>query len=126
MHESGDTSEAEGFVNYDYLCVDDADMAKTHTASNTFERPACNSSADNYYVREDLLFDWPDSARLGELAAEHLSNGEALQVRCTDDATYRELLDSFVASGELSSYLSQDGYRYTFSDAMMSIAIFAA
>lgn len=120
----GEEVPESNFVNYDYLCVTTADIAHTHVLATDFMVPECSSTADNYYVREDLLFDAPDGERLGRLAAQAAEQGGNVQVRCTDAAVYTELLDSVVSSGSLANYLPSDSYRYTHSDDFLTIAIF--
>ena len=126
MQASGDVAEADDMVNYDYLCVTADDLASSHSASDLYDLPSCTSTSGNYYVREDLLFDWADATRFAALAVERLSAGQALQVRCANEETYRGLLDSFVASGGLSDYLYQNAYHYSYSDQFRSITVFIA
>ena len=114
------------FVNYDYLCVTSDDIARTHVVTTHFEVPVCSSTADNYYVREGLLFDTADGDRLGRLAAQAAETGDNVQIRCTDAEVYTELLDSVVSSGNLAAYLPSDSYRFTHSDDFLTIAIFPA
>lgn len=123
--DSGDVSEEAGTVNYDYLCITTGDLGKTHSISSLFSVPICDSTEDNYYVREGLMFEQADAARLGELVAGAFANGGSMQVRCANADVYAELLHNVVESGELVSYLPYDDrYRYTYSDDFLTIALF--
>ena len=112
------------FVNYDYLCVTSDDIARTHVATSDYELPVCSATADNYYVREGLLFEYADVDRLGALAADAAAAGGNVQIRCANGEVYAELLDGAVSSGELAAYLPTNSYRFTHSDDFLTIAIF--
>ena len=123
-NDEAGVSEELGTVNYEYLCITTADVEKTHAVSDLFDVPLCTSEADNYFVREDLLFDWCDRVRLGTLAADAFAEGKSIQVRCTNEDAYHELLNSAVANGQLATYLPTNRYRYTYSDDFWTIALF--
>jgi hypothetical protein len=71
-----------------------------------------------------LLFDWCDRVRLGGLAADAFAQGNSVQVRCTNEDAYHELLNSAVVNGQLATYLPTNRYRYTYSDVFWTIALF--
>ena len=121
----GDSSVGDDYVNYDFLAVTTDDISSTHVPDDTFAIPVCTATADNYFVREDLLFEGADAARLGRLVSEAEASGaSAVQIRCTNDEAYLWLLDGFVATGDLGYSLSDHEYRYTFYDAMRTITVF--
>lgn len=112
-----------GYINYDYLNVTTENLLRTHTLDDGLALPECFEQADNYYLREGLLFDYADEDRFGELAAEAISAGVPLQVRCADEGVYLQLRDGLVTSGVLGSYLPVNSYRYSCSDENLSILI---
>lgn len=124
LGSEGEEVPDSNFVNYDYLCVTSSDIAHTHVLTVDFQVPECTSTADNYYVREGLVFDAPDGDRLGRLAEQAAAEGGNVQIRCADAAVYSELLDTVVSSGNLANYLPSNSYRYTHSDDFLTIAIF--
>lgn len=112
-----------GYVNYDYLNIMTADLNKSHVISCPFELPECTAVADNYYVREGLLFDSEDELRLGTLAGEAAVAGVPLQVRFSNEDAYRWIKDNFVGNGRIGSYLPAPVFRYSCSDVNCSIVI---
>ena len=124
--QSEGTGGELGYVNYDYLNVTTSDLTRTHAFEGGFPLPNCTATRDNYYVREGLEFDTADTQRLGALVASAFAQGRQVQVRCTDEGVYRELLDGFVFNGRLGAYLPDGTYRYTFSDPNLSIVVLPA
>lgn len=118
----GETFSREGLVNYDYLCITTAELEADHLVQVPFGVPSCTATADNYYVREGLLFAQFDGQRLGELANDALERDESLQFRCADDEVYGAFSD-FIANGGLSESLTVSGFWYSHSDAMRSFLI---
>lgn len=113
------------YVNYDYLAVTDADMAPTHVSDGDFALPPCTSTDDNYYVREGLLFEYPDEDWLANLVSDAEANGAlCVQVRCATEEVYRALLDNFILTGNLGYHVSDYEYRYSTNDALHSITVF--
>ncbi len=56
---SGADASYEGKVpqiNYEYLCVPDSQLFRTHTVGKIVPLPSCTSMEANYYVREGALF----------------------------------------------------------------------
>lgn len=113
-----------GYVNYDYLNITTADLLRTHEITSLCALPDCVETADNYYVREDLLFYSADEYRLGTLAADATIARAPLQVRFVEEADYLQIRDYFVANGRIGSYLPRGrSYQYSFSDADYSIVL---
>ena len=118
-------SVGDGFVNYDYLAVTTDDMSTTHVADEAFAIPLCVSTEDNYFVREGLLFDWADAGRFGRLVSDAEAVGDlVVQIRCSTDEAYQELLDGFVMTGDLGYSLSDGEYRFSYNDNLQTITVF--
>ena len=127
QHDGGSLDYAEmGFVDYDYLNVTSSDIAVTHQPDCPYALPSCDSDADNYYVREGLLFGSGDEGRFAVMAADSLSAGLVFQSRCVDFGSYSNLKESMVENGALARYLPTNSYYYSCSDEHCSIAIFPA
>ncbi|MBQ9003273.1 MAG: hypothetical protein IJ087_15600 [Eggerthellaceae bacterium] len=108
----------DGPMIHDYLAITTADVEREHFATCAFSLPLCTAVADNYFVRENLLFDWPDEARLAETIASGAS-----QVRCADWNTY-VLLSDYISSGRLARQLGIAQYHYSHSDEMLTLAVY--
>jgi len=112
-----------GYVNYDYLNITTADLERTHGIGSSFPLPTCTATADNYYVREGLLFESADGERLGTLAADAFERGAQLQVRCADEDVYRQVVSEYITSGRVGYYIPGGAYRYSVSDVNLSITL---
>ena len=115
----------DDYVNYEYLAITTKDITATHMADRTFAIPLCASMEDNYFVREGLLFDWADTGRFGQLVSDAEASGEsAVQIRCSTDEVFQELLDGFVMTGDLGFNLTDGEYRFSYNDDLRTITVF--
>ena len=53
--------------SYEYLGLNDRQIAGTHTIDMYFAPPACEGTEDNYYVHEGLYFENYDREKIGVL-----------------------------------------------------------
>ena len=58
-----------------------------------------------------------------------MSDAEAVgdlvvQIRCSTDEAYQELLDGFVMTGDLGYSLSDGEYRFSYNDNLQTITVF--
>lgn len=92
------------YVRYDYFCLDDDTIySKRNIYDQTYEYPKASASRCNYYVRNEIVGDDWDSVR--EILTEQvvLSAEErkvTAQVKCADDAVYREAMDKLFGLSE--------------------------
>lgn len=96
--------EALPGINYDYLCIDDETMNKTHKRTEYIDYPVCDSLDDFYYVKEGTYFTKFDSdedkARLKALFDDYYERAEdRLCVKCSDYLVYSKML-SYIVEGE--------------------------
>lgn len=110
------SSQQEMGADFRYFAVTSADLEATHVPDDTFALPACMATADNYYVREGLLFDKPDAERLGSLALESLGKGLPLSIRCASLEVYEDLLHNWVETGDIGRLALVERYQYSSSD----------
>lgn len=104
-------------VNYDYLLVTEADILRTHIFDSLALMPYCNSTADNYYVREDLLF--------YDVDAEHLSmafdkayeeNREYIMLKMSDEAVYDNMWEHLLNKQHIFDYLKGKNDSVSYSE----------
>ena len=57
-------------VSYDYLCITTQQLLRTHTISEAFPMPYCDSLEANYYVREGAYFTAADKEQLRAVFTE--------------------------------------------------------
>lgn len=99
-------------LDHRFFAVTTQDISLTHEADNSFFIPYCTATADNYYVREGLLFDTADIDRLGRLVSQAFSEGSSLSIRCATKEVYEELLHNAIENGEIGRYTPTGSYQY--------------
>ena len=95
-------------VNYAYLCVTTADLSATHTTNEVVKLPECTATSDNYFVRENALFDSVDDAKLRNVFDRAISEGKScVTFKCTDSAVFNEMKTYLFSddSGAIFEYL---------------------
>ena len=99
-------------IEYVYFGLTTEELLKSHTFDNTLGAyPSFTATADNYYVRENRLFDLnnPDEqARFIDTLREHLNNGEVMETRFTEAG----MIDRALTGIEESDLLNEAGIRY--------------
>lgn len=125
---NGGEAETEGYrlpeINYDYLCVTTAELLRTHTLSGQLPMPVCDSTENNYYVREGALFMEYDREQMQELFRRAREQGRKdVTVKCTDTACYREIISALIDGQEIFGYLSESGgsVAYAQNDNQLSL-----
>lgn len=79
-------------ISYDYLCVPAYEMFLTHYPNAPVELPACDSIADNYYVREGAYFTYPDEAGLQAVFDKAYAQGkEFVAIKTSDAVSYQSV-----------------------------------
>lgn len=93
-------------ITYDYLLVDDAFLDKTHQKNEPEILPNCTSSADNYYVREKLLFSGPDTGQLENAFGRAYAEGkENLTIKMAGSEAYEQMKDYLLTQQHIFDYL---------------------
>ena len=110
-------AEAAGFdgklpeINYEYLCIPDSQILRTHSIRSVVPIPACDSMEANYYVREGAYFTEADMEKAAALFARAYENGtEYVTLKCADQAVYTEMERCLIAEQQVFRYLhTSDG-----------------
>lgn len=96
-------------VSYDYLCITTQQLLRTHTISEAFPVPYCDSMEANYYVREGAYFTTVDKEQIQAVfAAAEAAGYEAVTLKCAGEAVYRELVELLVGQQEIFDYMECD------------------
>lgn len=111
------TAETAGFdgrlpeINYEYLCIPDSQLLRTHSIRSVVPIPACNSMEANYYVREGAYFVEADMEKAAALFARAYENGtEYVTLKCADQAVYAEMERCLIAEQQVFRFLhTSDG-----------------
>lgn len=109
-------------INYEYLNVTTDELCKTHVIDSIVTMPRCVATADNYYVKEKLLFDKYDSKKLGRAFSKAYQSGEkALTIKCSDYQVYSEMLTKLIDGQEIFEYLKGESVTYSLSESDLTI-----
>lgn len=104
-------------VNYAYLCVTTADLSATHVTSEVVKLPECTATADNYFVRENALFDCVDDSKLRSVFDTAINEGRTcVTFKCTDSAVFNEMKTYLFSdeSGAIFEYLPISATRASY------------
>ncbi len=93
-------------INYDYLCVTDDEIKKTHVSKETLEFPVCDSMEDNYYVREGLYFTELNTDQVREAFEDAFAKGDTgVTFKCSSPTVYAALYSYLIDDKNVFSYL---------------------
>ncbi len=111
---SGADASYEGKVpqiNYEYLCVPDSQLFRTHTVGKIVPLPSCTSMEANYYVREGAYFTQADMEKAADLFEKAYEDGTSfVTLKCADETVYNEMEYHLIECQEVFRYLqSSDG-----------------
>ncbi|WWR14864.1 transglutaminase domain-containing protein [Lachnospiraceae bacterium JLR.KK008] len=112
-------------INYEYLCVPDRQLFRTHTIGSVVPVPECNSMTANYYVREGAYFTEADMDKAAGLFAKAYEDGTAyVTFKCADSAVYEEMERHLIDQQEVFRYLhTTDGtVAYTTNEAQLALS----
>lgn len=118
---------SEGYVpeiSYDYLCVTTEQLLRTHMIDSYIPLPVCVATKDNYYVREDALFDSYDRERMRALFDRTFAEGrQEVTLKCTDNICFHEILDAMIENQEVFDYLgdSSQSVIYMHNEKQLSM-----
>lgn len=113
-----------GFVNYDYLCVNDTDIAATHKVDSSYPVPSCTATADNYYIREGLFLQEADLVRVSAIIDSAAARGDsAACFRCSDTAVMDRIVLGLAGSGSIPSILNRP-MKYSTDEDMHTVKLF--
>lgn len=93
-------------INYDYLCIDDETIQKTHFVKQFVELPECNSMDSNYYVLEGLYLTQVDTDIIYNAFERARAEGEdTVTLKCSDANVYAALYSYLIESEKVFEYL---------------------
>lgn len=94
-------------INYDYLCVTDEEITKTHVIKDGITYPVCSSMDDNYYVREGLYLTEINSDVIMNAFNNARENNERIvTLKCENANVYTALYKHLIENQNIFDYLS--------------------
>ena len=102
-------SQYSGGINYDYLNITTSELQLTHVIDNFTPLPPCNSTMDNYYVKEGLYFEGIDLVQLDNAFANAKSQGrDSVELKCANSDVYDRLGEYLLEENHIFDYMSND------------------
>ena len=113
-------------INYDYLCVPENMINKTHVIDALIPLPPCTSMNANYYVREGMYFASVDTKQLQEMFSNAYQSGKlSVTIKCADTSVYEEMLDYLISQECIFDYLEGgNSVSYVKMDNVCAILIY--
>lgn len=89
-------------INYDYFLVTTDEISKTHSFEDTIVLPVCDSTQDNYYVREGLYFEGFDRQQLENIFdSEVVKQADYVTLKCANVQVYHEMLSAIIEDRQI-------------------------
>ncbi|MDE7267121.1 MAG: hypothetical protein K2N89_06630 [Lachnospiraceae bacterium] len=89
-------------INYDYFLVTTNEITKTHSFEDLVALPSCESTEDNYYVREGLYFEQYDVQQLENIFdSEAVKQEDYVTLKCADTEIYHEMLSAIIEDRQI-------------------------
>lgn len=102
----GDSNISIPEISYDYMCVTDEMIRKTHVIKETVPLPVCDVMFDNYFVREGLYFTCVDQDALADaFSRAYESDSGYITLKCSDETVYAALLDFLISREHIFDYI---------------------
>lgn len=101
-------------VRYNYFCLSDEEIAKTHTAGTEYSYPKANGTAYSYYVKEDLLLDYYSFAAITKLAKKY-DGGGIFTFKCYDEKVLSDAVEDLIENNmifKLSEFANVSSFQY--------------
>lgn len=112
-------------INYEYLCIPDKQLYKTHRTDDKIPMPVCDSMTANYYVREGAYFTGADVEKLRALFEKAYEKGnEYVTLKCADSQTYDAFMEELIYRQKVFDYMHvRDGtVAYTNNSEQLSLS----
>lgn len=111
-------------IDYYYLTMTSNQMLMDHKIDYLVSYPNCNSTADNYFVREGLYFYDVDYSKMHEIVSKAVEKGESAVVfQCQDVNCYKKMYTSLVVEKGIFDVIQSDNLLYETSDKKLNITI---
>lgn len=113
-------------MRYDYFCITDEEIAKTHTADEGLVYPEANASEYNYFVKEELLLDSYSFEAVDKLAEKYDGEG-VFAFKCYDAKALEDAVEELIENNmifEIAEFESVESFRYTADEASLILSFY--
>lgn len=119
------SSQAEKYVNYNYLAVTTEEITKTHQFSGNYPLPECTSMEDSYFVKENRYFTEWNPQEIGAKLTEMWNVGASeVAVKFSSLELYRYALQYFVTEQHIAEYCENITAIYYLEDEELCVLTF--
>jgi hypothetical protein len=101
-------------VLYDYFCITDEEIAKTHTVDAGIIFPEASSTEYNYFVKENMMLAEFNLEAVSALAENYGREG-AFAFRCTNEKVFGESISALIEQNklfEIEAFKNVNTYYY--------------
>ena len=101
-------------VRYDYFCLTDEEIAKTHTADEGTLYPEANATEYNYFVKEKMLLDYYSFAAVNKLARNYDGKG-VFAFKCYDTKVLKDAVKELVENNmifKIEQFENVNSFQY--------------
>ncbi len=106
----GDPAE----VRYNYFCLTDEEISKTHSVDEGIEYPEANATEYNYFIKEGMILDYYSFSAVTKLAKNY--NGEGVfAFKCYDAKVMADAVEELVENNmifKLAEFENINSFRY--------------
>jgi hypothetical protein len=121
---NSDISAYSSSINYDYLCVTTSQLLRTHSIESYVDFPVCTAMADNYYVKENALFESFDTEKLRQLFDRAVSEGKiSVTVKCSDNECFNEMKEKLIDNQEIFNFISEETTQVTYANNSKQLSL---
>ena len=118
----GEKEHAGDGINYGYLNITSEELFRNHEPQVDFPLRECDSTADNYYVRNQLFFDrWDADAVGGKLADAFAGGKDSISVKFADSGLFGRAKEYFIDGRHITEYCPGISRIYYVPDAELGI-----
>lgn len=118
----GESGSAAGSVNYGYLNITTDELLINHQPQVDFPLSACDSTDNNYYVKNNLFFDSWDADAIGsKLAGAFEKKKSSVSVKFGDGQLLEQAKDFFIEGQHITDYCKGISQIYYVPDTDLNI-----
>ena len=111
-------------INYDYFLVTTEEISKTHQIDTEEKLPLCDSTVDNYYVREGLYLENYDEERLRAIfEAGYEQDSHYITLKCSNEEVFSVLKNKLITNQGIFKFLHDQGNSIAYTDNAAQLTI---
>lgn len=101
-------------ARYDYFCLTDEEISKTHTIDEGFYYPEATATEYNYFVKEEMILDYYSFAAVTKLAKKYNGDG-VFAFKCYDSKVMADAVEELVENNmifKLAGFEDVESFEY--------------